>query len=185
MTVVVNLFGGPGSGKSSAAAGVFAALKTNGVSCELVQEYAKDKVWEGSLNILEHQNYVFAQQLHRQWRLMNKVKYIITDSPILLSCVYFEHWFNKHPGLYSERYKDACLNYFTETFFQFDNENWYITRNKPYVMEGRLQTEEEAWKLDDRIYHLVANQALNMTDSLYATHDISQSILVKEGVLPK
>jgi hypothetical protein len=41
MTVVVNLFGGPGTGKSTTASGVFYHLKRDNRNVELVQEYAK------------------------------------------------------------------------------------------------------------------------------------------------
>ena len=44
-TLVVNLYGAPGSGKSTGAAYIFAKLKMLGVNCELITEFAKDKVW--------------------------------------------------------------------------------------------------------------------------------------------
>lgn len=47
MTKVINLYGGPGTGKSSTAGMLFAHLKLRGVNCEYVQEYAKDAAWEG------------------------------------------------------------------------------------------------------------------------------------------
>ena len=47
--LVVNLFAGPGTGKSTAAAQIFQALKWQRFSCELVTEFAKEKVWEESL----------------------------------------------------------------------------------------------------------------------------------------
>lgn len=45
-TICVNFFSGPGAGKSTLAAYVFSKLKMMGVNCELVSEFAKDKVWE-------------------------------------------------------------------------------------------------------------------------------------------
>lgn len=41
---VINLFAGPGSGKSTTCAGVFNKLKLAGINCEMALEYAKDKV---------------------------------------------------------------------------------------------------------------------------------------------
>ena len=46
--IVVNLFGPPGSGKSTGAAYIFSKLKMAGINAELVDEFAKAKVWEES-----------------------------------------------------------------------------------------------------------------------------------------
>ena len=58
-TLVVNLFGAPGSGKSTAAAYIFALLKMAGINAELVTEFAKDKVWEEAKAAFENQQYLF------------------------------------------------------------------------------------------------------------------------------
>lgn len=44
--LVVNLFGGPGCGKSTTMARLFADLKTRGLNVEMVSEFAKDLVYE-------------------------------------------------------------------------------------------------------------------------------------------
>lgn len=41
--IVINLMGGPGSGKSTVASGIFYRLKKMGVNCELALEFVKDK----------------------------------------------------------------------------------------------------------------------------------------------
>jgi len=51
--LLVNLFAGPGTGKSTTMAGLFSELKFMGVNCEQAPEFAKEKVWEGSLDILQ------------------------------------------------------------------------------------------------------------------------------------
>lgn len=56
---VVNLFAEPGTGKSTAAAQIFSELKWQGFSCELVTEFAKEKVWEESYKVLDDQIYIF------------------------------------------------------------------------------------------------------------------------------
>lgn len=133
-TIVINLYGGPGCGKSTIAALVFGKLKQKGINCELVTEYAKDKVWEESYTTLKNQIYVFGKQLHRMWRLNNKVNVIITDSPLPLSIIY-------------DSEKDVNFeNLVMSEFNKFDNFNIIINRSTKYQIEGRYQTEEEAKK---------------------------------------
>ncbi|KKL73902.1 hypothetical protein LCGC14_2070250 [marine sediment metagenome] len=139
MTLVVNLFGGPGTGKSTTAAGVFHQLKLQGINCEMALEYAKDKVWEESAQVLDNQLYVFGKQFHRIWRLLGKVDIIITDSPLLNSILYYE---DKNP-FFPEMvvFEHSRLN----------NLDVLLGRVKEYNPAGRLQTEEKARDLDDKI----------------------------------
>lgn len=143
MSLIVNLFGGPGSGKSTIASDVFSKLKWMGISCELVGEYAKDKVWENAHEILNDQIYVFGKQFHRIFRLNEKVDIIITDSPILLSIIYDKQKRKTFQQLVIEEYN------------KFNNINFFIKRVKPYSSIGRLQTEEEAKNKDNEIKNLL------------------------------
>lgn len=45
------MFGSPGSGKSTTAAGLFYKLKTSDYNVELVTEVAKDLVWLNDFNV--------------------------------------------------------------------------------------------------------------------------------------
>ena len=87
-TLVINLFGGPGVGKSTMCASIFSKLKILGFECEMATEYVKDIVWEESFKKLENQIYIFGKQHARVHRLLNKVDIVITDSPLLKSRVY-------------------------------------------------------------------------------------------------
>jgi len=135
--VVINLMGGPGCGKSTIAAGVFSKLKKRGVECELVTEFAKDKVWDESYKILSDQIYVFGKQQHKIYRLNGKVDIAITDSPLLFSIVYDQS--------NSQELRNLVLKVFNE----YDNHNFYIMRNVDYVEEGRCQNEQEAKDVDN------------------------------------
>ena len=44
--IVINLFGEPSAGKSTAAMDITARLKRKGINAEYVSEFAKDKVYE-------------------------------------------------------------------------------------------------------------------------------------------
>ena len=87
-TIVINLFAGPGCGKSTTASGVFSELKRIGVNCEYVQEYAKDLVWGKNFKALSNQIHVYGEQHNRIFRLKGEVDVIITDSPPVMGMVY-------------------------------------------------------------------------------------------------
>ncbi len=138
-TLIVNLYGGPGTGKSTAAAGIFHKLKLSGVNCEMALEYAKDKVWEDSYEVLHNQLYVFGKQFHRIWRLLDKVDIIVTDAPILNSILYYR---DENP-------------YFTEMVVfehqRLNNFNVFLQRVKPFNPAGRVQNEGQSRALDTKI----------------------------------
>lgn len=153
---VINLFAGPGSGKSTTAAGLFYHMKCAGVEVELVQEYAKDMVWEGRHNILEDQIYIFAKQQRRIARLKNHgLQWVITDSPIPLGLCYTK------PEDQSDAFQDLVM----QVFNSYENYNFYLTRNVQYNPNGRNQkTEQEAMQVDDKLTHMLSsNQIPYMT----------------------
>ena len=138
-TVIINLISGPGVGKSTIAAGVFYKLKSMGINAELATEYAKDKVWEDSIAVLENQIYIFGKQHHRLFRLCGKVDVIVTDSPILLSIVYDKSK--------NEVFKELVL----QEFKKFNSMTYFLNRVKPYMKKGRTQTQEEAMEVDAEV----------------------------------
>lgn len=140
MTKVINLFAGPGAGKSTTAAALFVELKRRDLKCELVTEYAKDMTYERRSNILADQLYILAKQSRRIDRLKGVVDYIVTDSPLLLGLMYV-------PTNYYPSYRNLVL----EVFNSSENCNFYIKRVKKYQSYGRSQTEEEAKIIDQRI----------------------------------
>jgi len=80
---VINLFGGPGSGKSTTAAGLFQKMKLKHMSVELISEYAKKLVYSNRLeNMLDQQEYIFAKQNNMLHMLRDKVDFVITDSRV-------------------------------------------------------------------------------------------------------
>ena len=133
--LVVNLIAGPGAGKSTTMAAVFAGLKWGGINCEMAAEYAKEKVWEESFRTLDNQIYVFGKH-HKLHRLASQVDCIVTDSPLFMSLVY-------GTGC-SDTFRKLVL----EEFEKYYNLNFFLTRTKRYNPKGRLQTEEQAKELD-------------------------------------
>lgn len=142
-TLVINIFSGPGVGKSTMAAGLFYELKMAGVECEMALEYAKDKVWEESYKVLKNQLYVTAKQYHRLKILEKKVDVIITDSPMLLGLYYGKN----EPKEYTEMVKRYTNN--------FNNFNIFLKRIYDYNPNGRLQSEKDAVKIDEYLLEIL------------------------------
>ena len=151
-TIVVNLIGGPGSGKSTCASGIFYKLKQSGVNCELALEFAKDKVWEDSIKVLDDQLYIFGKQYHKLFRLKDKVDVIITDSPLLVSILY-----NKTPSKY---FNDLVV----EQYNTFNNMLFFINRPDAYQTEGRLQTANDAKTIDDETKCMLKDNNIPYTE---------------------
>jgi tRNA uridine 5-carbamoylmethylation protein Kti12 len=145
-TLLVSFFGGPGCGKSIFAADVFSKLKWKGYTSELAFEYAKTKVWEKSINVLNSQIYVFGKQHHITTRLLGQVQIIITDSPFLLSCIYDKSYDPNLRALVVTEYKKLWTY------------NIFLQRDETkFEVEGRLQGLEDSKKIDNKIINLLSD----------------------------
>lgn len=138
-TLIINLWGGPGTGKSTGAAYIFSKLKMLGYDCEYVSEYAKDKVWENNKAVFNCQMYVTGKQAFKISRCFGNVDIIVTDAPIRAGVRYAMKQGNinlaKAIDYEANKYKDNEVNIL-------------LQRVKPYNQNGRLETEEEAKAID-------------------------------------
>ncbi len=141
MTMIVNLYGGPGTGKSTTMAALFTEMKRCCISVEMAPEWVKLPVWAGELHVLEDQLYIFAKQNHMLRRLADKVDYVITDAPLLMSLVY-----SQEPQLASLVRSVA---------HSYRNMHIFLRRVKPYSSRGRVQDESKARKLDLEIREML------------------------------
>tara|TARA_A100000171_G_C2140369_1_gene154942 strand:- start:12252 stop:12770 length:519 start_codon:yes stop_codon:yes gene_type:complete len=132
---IINLFGGPGVGKSTTAAGIFFEMKRAGYLVELVTEYAKELVWQNDTYTLDNQLYILAKQENRLRKLVGKVDYVVTDCPLLMAEFYL-----KRGAVDASAVRSVCLDMFNT----YDNINYFLVRDKKYVQHGRLHTEAEA-----------------------------------------
>lgn len=142
---VINLWGGPGSGKSTTAAGLFAHMKLNQMKVELVTEFAKDLTYENSFITLSNQLLVTGQQDHRLRRLEGQVDYIITDSPLPLGLMYAS-------GVFKSDWFQNCV---IGAYNSYDNINFFVRRVKPYAMVGRTQTETESDQISNALINML------------------------------
>jgi adenylate kinase family enzyme len=147
MKRVVCLYGGPGVGKSTIAAKLFYLSKMAGLNVELVREYIKDWVWEGRNILPGDQIYIFAKQSRKERILFKDVDMIITDSPLWISAVYEER--NEPPPMVIPLGIQKQLD--VAAGFGFEYVHYYLSRVTDYNPSGRLQTADEAKKIDNQI----------------------------------
>jgi hypothetical protein len=149
MTLIVNLYGSPGSGKSTTMSGVFYHLKLLGKNAEMVTEVAKDLTWEKRTMTLTCQPYVFAKQFRDVFRLLDQVEVLVTDSPIFLSAYYM--WKYPNPKIASTEF----TNFVVAQARSIGGLNYFINRVKPYNTAGRNQTEIESDEMNKEIKYLL------------------------------
>ena len=173
--LLINVCGAPGAGKSTLSAYVFAKLKMMGINCELVTEFAKDKVWEKNNEALSNQIYIFAKQYYRITRCVGKVDVIITDSPLFLSPFY-----NKDPDI-DEPLKELV----TKIVAKYDNLNYFLRRVKKYNPIGRLQTEAESNEYGIHIKDMMKSFDIKFREidgDLMSADMIVQDVIEKLGI---
>ena len=147
MSKIINIFGGPGIGKSSIAAGITYKLKKNHISCDQPYEFPKLLAWDDNHSAIQDQLYVLANQHRGIVKSYGKVDYIVLDSPILLSLTYSNYYKGtEYPSsLYGESFDKMVL----DTFNQYDNINIVLDRaDGVHNNDERYQNLEESKELD-------------------------------------
>lgn len=139
------LYGGPGIGKSVLAANIFAKLKISGHNVELVQEFVKFWAYEKKTIASFDQCYIFAKQQRLEDRVLRAaVDLIVTDSPLLMQCVYARKY-----NCMGWKELISIGKMFDEVYPSL---NFLLKRpNSVYQTEGRYQSEQEAKDLDVEI----------------------------------
>jgi nicotinamide riboside kinase len=133
VTLIVNLFGSPGAGKSTMALGLTYELKRAKMDVELASEYAKDMTFDGRWDTLKDQIYMFAKQRARLERLTKHCDVVVTDCPLLMGAQY-----------YPELFPDCFRELLVWAFDQHQTLNLFLTRTHTYSSHGRRQTQEES-----------------------------------------
>lgn len=156
MSTIVNLFGGPGSGKTTLSLDICSYFKKKNVNTELVREYVKEWAYEGRKFGKYDQFYFLGKQAKKESMLYGKVDLVVTDSPLLIA------------GFYAEFIND--LRFVTDAALGFMKEaekeghiylNFFLPRRTIYEANGRFQNEDDAKKIDDaQRQYLVKNNVI-------------------------
>ena len=148
-TVIVNLYGAPGAGKSTGSAYIFGQLKMNNISVELVREFVKDKIYEKSEGVFNDQVYILGKQHFRQTNVKGNVDVIITDCPLIVQAYYTDKY--KFP------YADELRQLVLKLYSLENNINYFVNRDKPYNPDGRFQTESDSDSISDNLKEYLDN----------------------------
>lgn len=145
----VNLYAGPGAGKTTTARGLAYFLGRNGHNVELVREYIKDWAYLKRVPLSFEQEFLFSNQLHLEDFLLNRgVGVVISDSPIPMNIAYskrydFEGW--------------SDLLALADKFERrFPSLNIFLSRaGIEYKQNGRYETPEQAMWMDNFILNFL------------------------------
>lgn len=178
-TTVINLYGGPGCGKSTLAAELFYRLKRMGFAVELVREYVKDWAWENRRITSFDQPYILGQQIHRESVLYGKVDFIVTDSPILLSPFYQK----KYSG---SEYTSAVVQGHLDLARKngIEHRHFFLRRNKPYDSRGRYENEIEAQQIDTELHAYMCEILLGNFPDITCTDEHKAEVILNLVELP-
>lgn len=144
---VVNLFAGPGVGKSTTGAVLYGMLSMAGYTVELIPEFAKVLTWQKHTMALKDQLYLFAKQDHRLEVLRDQpLDYAIMDGPLPNAALYVQ-------GDYFQHFEPLVM----EVFASYDNVNFFLERNRSrkYQTTGRNETSEQAEEICRRTLELL------------------------------
>lgn len=90
MSNLINIYGGPGTGKTTLAAVLFARLKQQGLFVDMCMEYAKELVYTQRLRATSEMSIAEEQLRRHAVMLRGGVTYVVTDAPLLQKVVYTE-----------------------------------------------------------------------------------------------
>lgn len=140
-TLNVDLYSGPGVGKSVLMSRLYTALKLAGIHAEMVPEYAKELTYTGELKNTT-QREIATEQLRRQSILQGHVQVAITDSGIPLSLAYC-----------NEKERSELSGFILEGMAGWKNINVLLHRDvlDSYEPGGRNQTPEEAHHIHHQV----------------------------------
>lgn len=163
----LNLYAGPGVGKTTAMASVFAELKHMRINAEMAVEYSKELVWH-------HADFDQEQIFQVQARRMSVAKHtdlVVTDGPLLQQMVYVDD--------------EALQRRIVAEYALYENIDILLIRSDMlYDPNGRYSDEATARVLDEEIEATLKRLAVSFIRLPYSGRETTQlllAILVERG----
>lgn len=141
----INLWGGPGVGKSVMAARIYSHFQQQDKNIELCREEVKNWAYEGKRPTGFDQLYLFGTQIRKEERILkNNPSYIVvTDCPIGMIAFYTKY--------YGEPYWGHLYDITRDYDAKYRPVNILLKREFEYVPRGRLQSFQEAIEIDEEM----------------------------------
>jgi AAA domain len=165
VTKIINLYGGPGIGKSATAAYLYYLLKKSNRSVELVQEYVKEWAWENRNIKPFDQIYFFGKQVRKESMLFGKVDYIITDSPVLLNLCYVKKCCD--PEVAHGLFETARAFYAVSPRHNIQHIHIVLKRVGAFETNGRFHSQKESEQIDTEIRDLLREFGFEYFETSY------------------
>lgn len=171
-TKIINLYSGPGAGKSTTAAYLYHQLKIQHINVELVREYVKEWAYEKRKISIYDQIYFLGKQSRKESMLYGKVDWIVTDCPVLMGAFYAQQYCSVSV---SEGIRAATLAYYRQAAEDgYEHFHVLLERNVPYQSEGRYQTEDQALEMDKDLSLLLSNLKIPVIHASTGEEDLQQ-----------
>jgi hypothetical protein len=163
-TTIINLFAGPGAGKTTIASGLMYELKKIHLSVDNPYEFPKSLVWDENSGAIRDQFYVTANQHRNILRSYGKVDYIVCDSPILFGLIY-RGKYKKSNDFVSNLYGEDFDLFILNLFKKYNNVNFFLERNinSTFNNKERLQNLDESIAIDVEILEMLTNKGIEFT----------------------
>jgi hypothetical protein len=169
-TLHINLWAGPGVGKSGVGAAVFGELKKWHIDCELVREYAKELHWDQELGET-NQLKISVEQYSREELVHGCVDVAVVDTALISGILHC-----------TPIYRKELLHILNHLSRDWKKHHYFLERdlNNPYEHNGRAHTLEESLEFDERIKEFLSEQGI-----YYQSIPISKAVSTIVGNIKK
>lgn len=157
----LNLYAGPGVGKTTAMASVFAELKHMRINAEMAVEYSKELVWH---QMDFDQEKIFRVQARRM-SIARHTDLVVSDGRLLQQLVYVE--------------EEELQRRIIAEYARYDNIDVLLKRSDsmPYDPKGRYSDEATARVLDEEIEAMLKRLGVSFVRLQYSGRETAQHLL--------
>lgn len=162
-TLIIDIYGGPGSGKSSTAKMLSGLINSLGYTSETPEEYPKYLIHKEDFKSLNNQIGIFSEHKLRIDSLLGKYDFIVSDSPTLMQNIYIKDIYGK------KDYKH--LRKLVKLEHQKHNDKriaFFLNRKHNFKEIGRVQNEEQSLEKSKQIKKYLIKNEVNFFE--YDTH---------------